>query len=269
MSTITLFPAIVYLSTIFGFLTLVFLLALYKKDNSIMDIVYGPTYLLSGIALLLSYNYAYTPLMFILIGCVLLWSTRLSVRIFRKNYGKPEDKRYQKWREEWNQKGRWYFIVRSYLQIYLLQGTIITLVGLPLLLAFSVNGEPLLPVVLLGAFVFATGLAYETIADLQLDKFIRRKINGDTDQNVMTEGLFRYSRRPNYFGESMIWVGMAIMTVTLPWGVIGLISPILITYIVTRVTGPMLEKIFIQQYPEEYGEYQKNTNYFIPWFPKN
>jgi steroid 5-alpha reductase family enzyme len=84
----------------------------------------------------------------------------------------------------------------------------------------------------------------------------------------MTSGLFHYSRRPNYFGEVLIWVGLATMAYPLPYGAWAVLSPLLIWYIVTRVTGPMLEKIFLEKYPAEYRAYMHSTNYFIPGKPK-
>ncbi len=84
----------------------------------------------------------------------------------------------------------------------------------------------------------------------------------------MTTGLFRYSRRPNYFGETLIWWGLAIMVLPLPFGYLALISPIVITYIVTCVTGPMLEKIFLARNEAEYRAYMETTSYFIPLPPK-
>lgn len=84
----------------------------------------------------------------------------------------------------------------------------------------------------------------------------------------LAEGLFRYSRRPNYFGETLVWWGIATMVLPLPFGYLGLVGPITITYIVTRITGPMLEKIFIEKYNTPYVEYMKQTSYFIPLPPK-
>jgi len=84
----------------------------------------------------------------------------------------------------------------------------------------------------------------------------------------MTRGLFSLSRRPNYFGETLIWWGLAIMVLPLPLGWIAISSPLLITYIVTKVTGPMLEDSFLEKYPEKYQHYMDTTSYFIPWFKK-
>ena len=122
---------------------------------------------------------------------------------------------------------------------------------------------------LVGFVVFCFGLAYETIADIQLDQFIAGKQAGTEPATLMTRGLFSLSRRPNYFGETLIWWGLAIMVLPLPFGYLALISPLVITYIVTKITGPMLEKGFLERYPDEYQTYMDTTSYFIPWFPKN
>jgi steroid 5-alpha reductase family enzyme len=252
--------------------TTVFLAATIKKDNSIMDIVYGPLFLVATSATILLLNLTHS-LAHLMIGLVALWSLRLGVRIHRKNRGAPEDARYAKWRAEWQKQGQLYFLIRSYLQVNILQGVVILVVSLPIILALSYGGswadQPLLIIsTVIGTAVFITGLTLESIADYQLDRFIARKKAGTETATLMKTGLFRYSRRPNYFGESLIWWGMAIITLPLPFGWLALLSPITITYIVTRVTGPMLEKIFLERYPVEYTTYMKETSYFIPLPPK-
>lgn len=247
---------------------LVFIIARLAKDNSVMDIAYGPIYFFAiGGTLLHTMNFASLPT--IVTACMAIWATRLGVRIFLKNKGTPEDARYAAWRAEWMQKGVWYFWLRSFLQINLLQGVIIFIVALPGTIALAHSAEAQLDFALLGLLVFLFGLAYETTADWQLDRFIARKKAGTEPANLMTTGLFRYSRRPNYFGETMVWWGLAIMVLPLPFGWLALLSPLTITYIVTKVTGPMLEKIFLEKYPEEYAKYQQTTSYLIPLPPKH
>ena len=237
------------------------------RDNSVMDIAYGPAFLFASAgAVYLTQNFSLLPT--IVVGCIAAWSIRLGSRIFRKNLGKPEDARYAKWREEWMQKGRAYFLIRSYLQVNLLQVAIILLVVSPAILAVTFAEYMQDGFLVAGFLVFVFGLLYETVADLQLDAFLKRKRAGTEPATLMQSGLFKFSRRPNYFGETLVWWGLAIMVIPLPFGTIALISPLLITYIVTKVTGPMLENIFLEKYPEEYGEYMRTTSYFIPFFPK-
>lgn len=246
---------------------IVFFIARLKRDNSVMDIAYGPAFFVATFgAATLTNNSELLPS--VIIGCIGAWAIRLGSRIFRKNLGKAEDARYAKWREEWMQKGRAYFLARSYLQVNLLQVAIILLVALPAVLALAHPEAFSYSFLITGFAVFVFGLAYEGIADLQLDAFIARKKAGKEESTLMKQGLFKYSRRPNYFGETLVWWGLAIMVLPLPFGSLALISPILITYIVTKVTGPMLEDQFMEKYPEEYGEYKRTTSYFIPLPPK-
>jgi steroid 5-alpha reductase family enzyme len=245
------------------YVSIIFLLAQWKEDNSIMDIAYGPAFLFSiGGAIILTQTYALLPIL--LLTCIALWSIRLSTRIFKNHLGKAEDFRYAKWRAEWSAHGRWYFLLRSYIQINVLQGIIILLIAMPAIISLAFPFSYSLPTLLLGTFVFAGGLLYETIADYQLDRFIARKKTGEETATLMTQGLFKYSRRPNYFGETLVWWGLAIIVIPLHYGWLALISPLLITFIVTKVTGPMLENAFLEKYPKEYVEYMKTTNYLVP-----
>ena len=128
-------PPIYTLSFILSllFTTLVFSIALKKRNNSIMDIAYGLTFLFTSLSL------SYVALMqkhlptisLLLLSLIFMWSMRLSYRIYKRNKGKEEDFRYKVWREEWSKKGKLYFIARSYLQIFVLQAFIISLVLLP------------------------------------------------------------------------------------------------------------------------------------------
>jgi steroid 5-alpha reductase family enzyme len=253
---------------LFIYSILIFIIARITRDNSVMDIAYGPAFLIaSGGALYLGNIYELLPA--VMVGCIAAWAIRLGSRIFRKNLGTPEDARYAKWRNEWMEKGRFYFLVRSYLQVNLLQICLILIILAPAIWALSFPTLYNQWFVLAGFLVFCFGLAYETIADLQLDRFITGKKSGTESAILMTKGLFSLSRRPNYFGETLIWWGLAIMVLPLPFGYIAIISPLVITYIVTRITGPMLETAFLERYPEQYQHYIDTTSYFIPWFKKS
>ena len=247
--------------------SVVFIISHLLKDNSIMDIFYG---LIFFVTAFLAQNITDVRgvLLTLITVCIALWATRLSTRIFLKNAGHKEDARYAKWREEWSKRGRLYFILRSYVQVNLLQGLVILGIMMPFIIAFSRPSEISPVFAILGFIVFAVGLSIESIADWQLDKFIARKKAGTETATLMTKGLFAYSRRPNYFGETFIWWGLAIMVLPLPLGWLALLSPILITYIVTKVTGPMLEQQFLERYGDEYRNYMKTTSYFIPKKPR-
>lgn len=265
MGTNLLTPFETFGTFLFLYICVVFIIAQIRRDNSVMDIAYGPAFFVSALATVWWIG-AISPFPLLIAGLVGIWAMRLAYRIYRKNHHKPEDARYAAWRTEWTEKGMVYFVIRSFLQINLLQGVIIMGIALPFIIAIASTAFPPLPFVLVGLAVYVFGITCESIADYQLDQFLARKRAGTESAVLMTTGLFHYARRPNYFGETLIWWGLAIMVLPLPFGYLALVSPLLITYIVTKVTGPMLEKIFLQKYPTEYREYMATTNYFIPWF---
>jgi len=257
---------------VFGFflliiVSLIFILAQIKKDNSIMDIAYGPIFLISGLATAY-YSESFSVLTTTILVVTAIWASRLGLRIWLKNRGRDEDIRYVNWRNDWMMKGQAYFYLRSYLQINLLQGLIILLISLPLIISITFPESMNYTFLALGSVIFAFGFILESAADYQVDRFLAEKRAGTNKANLLTTGLFRFSRRPNYFGETLIWWGMAVMVLPLPLGFLGILSPLLITYIVTLVTGPMLEKIFLEKYGAEYAAYMKRTNYFVPGLPK-
>ncbi len=246
----------------------VFVVAQYFKDNSVMDIFYGPAFFVAAY-LFLSITKTESVTAFVLLVLIAIWACRLSSRIFIKNIGKPEDPRYAAWRRAWMERGRLYFILRSFLQINLLQGFVILLILTPFIISVSSPHELYVRPLVIGALITLFGIAYESIADWQLDRFLKRKKAGVETKNLMTEGLFKYSRRPNYFGECLVWLGQAVIVLPLPYGWLGLISPLVITYVVTKITGPILEQQFLKKYPEEYQTYMDTTSYLIPLPPKH
>ncbi len=268
MLEIILFNSFVFITFLFIYVTGVFIIAQTKRDNSIMDIAYGPAFFVSALCTYIYTGPGTTASLLILCGMG-IWATRLAIRIGKKNWGKPEDARYAAWRQEWLKKGRWYFIVRSYMQVNILQGIIIFFVSSPFIIAHSAPSDIATFWIIAGTSIYIFGLLYESIADWQLDAFLARKRAGTESAILMTSGLFHYSRRPNYFGETLIWWGFAVIAISLPYGYLAIVSPLLITYIVTKVTGPMLERIFLEKYPTEYRAYMATTNYFLPnWLKK-
>jgi len=250
---------------LFFYMNIAFISSIYKKDNSIADIFYGGGFILiSIISFYLSVN---KSISFVLMLLVVLWGSRLIIRIFLRNYRKPEDYRYKKWREEWGKN----FLLRSYLQIYISQGIVIYIISLPIIFLANFALSPYSIILIsLGIIGWVIGFLFESIADLELDKFIK---NPKNKGKLLTTGLWKYSRHPNYFGESLIWWSIAIFVIggiIFNLGLISiiiLISPLLITYTLLKYSGiPMLEKKAKKK--PGWDEYKKKTSAFIPWFPK-
>ncbi len=248
------FPALV----LWLYMSFLFVVALVRRDNGTADIGYGIGVMVVIFAALL--QTAVSGLATILCALPFLWGTRLATRIFRKNYGKPEDFRYKAWRDAW---GKW-FVVRSYLQIYMLQGLVIFCVALPVLLIIGAPKIPNLLFVTAGITLWLIGFFFEAIGDYQLDRFLKDPANKG---KIMARGLWRYSRHPNYFGESSMWWGIAIAASGLTaYPLLGFVSPILITYLLLFVSGvPMLEKRWAGN--PEWEEYKAKTSVFVPLPP--
>lgn len=253
---------------VLGYTTIIFFLAQFKKDNSIIDIAYGLGFIITGLFLTHSNLLQHSKLSLysiIILTLIIIWGTRLSYRIYKKNKGKDEDFRYKTWREDWNKKGYLYYFSRSYLQIFILQGFIISLVLLPFTLSLSTS-QVSTSGILFGLALWAIGFFFEAVGDRQLDKFIKHKHT--TGHTIMKTGLWKYTRHPNYFGESMMWFGLGYIAYVATGSLFVFISPILITYLLLFVSGiPMLEKKW--EGNEEWEAYKKKTSAFIPLPQKN
>ncbi len=241
----------------------VFIFAIFKKDNSIADICYSYGFMAAAISsLFLNENVSTQKV--IVTYLVLIWGIRLSYRIYMKNAGKPEDFRYAAWRALWMKNGKTYFYTRSLLQVFILQAVIAAVIVSPVVL-FA--GET--KYFYIGVAVWVFGFLFEAIGDYQLDTFIKSNIETGK-RGIMTSGLWRHTRHPNYFGEATMWWGIFIATFTPErWWLI--VSPLLITYLLRFVSGvPMLEKRWDES-PDEnirksWQEYKSKTNAMVPWF---
>jgi steroid 5-alpha reductase family enzyme len=242
------------------FMTLVFLLALRLKDNSIVDVAYGLGFVLIGWSGWVAYG-SDEARQLLLLAMVSLWGLRLAGHIaLRKQNEDGEDPRYRQWRETWGST----FVWRSFLQIYLLQGTVIYLVALPLLLVIHDAGGPLGWLDMLGVLIWLFGFVFEAVGDWQLLKFKRAPGNRG---RIMRYGLWQFTRHPNYFGEAILWWGAFLIALGTLLGWLAIISPLLVNFLLLKVSGiPMLEERYAGN--KEFEEYKKRTKAFFPWFPK-
>jgi steroid 5-alpha reductase family enzyme len=183
-----------------------------------------------------------------------------AIHIHKRNKGKVEDYRYLAWRKEW---GRWFFI-RSYFQVYILQGALLFLVVLPVLLINknSVSAFGFLDII--GVAIWLFGFYFEAVGDAQLARFIK---NSENKGKLMQSGLWAYTRHPNYFGEVTQWWGLWIVALSAPNGLFGIVGPLTITFLILKVSGiPMLEKKMALN--PEFDNYQKRVSIFFPLPPR-
>lgn len=195
----------------------------------------------------------------LILALVAVWALRLATHLTLRNWGQPEDRRYQAIRANHSPGFAW----KSLYLVFGLQAVLAWLISLPLLAAIT-SPAPLGALDILGVFFVLVGLAIETLADLQLTRFRRDPANRG---RVLDEGLWRYSRHPNYFGEACVWWGFGLMAVAAgAWW--ALASPVLMTFLLLRVSGvALLERDIVERRPA-YRDYIVRTSAFIPWPPR-
>ena len=163
-------------------------------------------------------------------------------------------------RANWGER----FPVVSLFTVFLLQGALLLAVSLPLTAgaAFG-NLRPLGPLDAAGVALFAVGLAFEAVGDAQLARFLADPANRG---RVMQDGLWRYTRHPNYFGDALVWWGLGLIGAA-PGAWWTLLGPALMTFLLVRVSGvSLLEKDIAGRRPE-YVAYIRRTSAFLPLPP--
>ncbi len=249
------------LAAVMAYMLAVWLVSLFKKDASIADIFWGPGFvLLAWSAFFLSGGDG--PRRFMVAAMTTLWGLRLFSHLLVRNWGSGEDPRYQKMRFA---HGKHFWIV-SLFTVFLLQGFLLWVISLVVQVALFVES----PVYLtwldgLGIAVWSAGFIFEAIADYQLYRFRSQPSNRG---GVMDRGLWAYSRHPNYFGEMLVWWGFYAIALNRPANAWVILSPILITFLLLKVSGVTLLEKHIKKRRPAYEDYIRRTSAFFPWFPK-
>lgn len=195
----------------------------------------------------------------VLIALILLWGLRLSIYITVRNHGKGEDRRYQAIRAR-NQPN---FEFKSLYLVFILQAVLAAVIVQPVVPILN-GAQDANPLTYAGFALAAFGAIFETVADAQMARFKATRTAQDT---VMDCGLWRYSRHPNYFGEAVFWWGIWIASASMG-GAWTVFSPLLMTWLLTRVSGVPLLEADLQQRSPAYRDYLTTTPRFVPGRPK-
>lgn len=245
---------------IFVYMSLFFVIAMVLKDNGIVDIAWGGGFIL---IVIVTFIQGTPPTMrhFLVNGLVLLWGMRLALHIHARNGQRQgEDFRYANWRQTWGKT----FVWRSFLQIYMLQGALLVLIAAPVIYVNVSRGPELGLLDMMGVLIWLVGFFFEGVGDYQMLEFKKKP---EHQGKIIMHGLWTYTRHPNYFGETTMWWGLYMILLSVPGGWSAIISPLLITILLLKVSGiPMLEVKYEGR--ADWEQYKKRTNAFFPWFPK-
>ena len=286
---IILFDILVYLIhsavVVFGALTVLWAISFAAKDASLVDIFWGFGFLLVA-AVCLYLVPVKTPYLILLAAMPIIWGLRLTLYLGKRNLGHGEDKRYVSMRKRAEKKGvsemKWR--LKTLLSVYWGQGLLIMIVSAPVWVAMATAADTSLDgnviyfrlssqigiLAILGAILWLIGFLFEAIGDAQLAAFLKTNKTYDgplVEKPVMDKGLWKYTRHPNYFGNACMWWGIWIVACAAPFGWATIIGPIIMTLLLTKVSGrDLLERDMGRR--KNYQDYIKRTSGFFPMPPK-
>ena len=238
---------------------LLWLASIFKKDASIMDSFWGLGFVLVSWATYSAVGHV-SQRGLLLAVLVSVWGVRLSGYLTWRKWGKPEDYRYAAMRRHHGSR----FPLVSLLTVFVLQGAIMWVVSLPVQVGIAQPGASQLPA-WIGTSCFLAGLLFETVGDYQLARF---KANPANHGTVMRQGLWRYTRHPNYFGDFLVWWGIYLVAAvsTTWWWIIA--GPSLMSFLLIRVSGVRLLEGSLNTRVAGYQEYVNTTSAFFPLPPR-
>jgi steroid 5-alpha reductase family enzyme len=230
--------------------------------HAIMDTIWSFGFVvIAAVSFGLSAGHGNTTRRVLVLVLTAVWGLRLSAHIFTRNHGKGEDPRYASLLRR-NKGSLARFALRY---IYYAQGRVMLVVSLPLQVAMYERARPGI-VTWVGVALWAIGFAFESIGDAQLRSFKADPANAG---KVMDRGLWRYTRHPNYFGDSCLWFGLWLLACSHWLGVVTVVSPILMTNLLVRFTGKaLLEKVMTRSKGAAYEDYVARTSGFFPRPPR-
>ena len=236
------------------------IVSVFLRNASIVDIVWGLGFVLTAWVARLTGD-GNEARQWLLTALTTLWGLRLAIYLLWRNAGHGEDYRYKSMRKRWGSR----FPLMSLVTVFALQGVLMWIVSLPVQLG-QADATPSLGIVAwIGVAVYALGLFFETVGDAQLATFKADAANAGT---VMSAGLWKYTRHPNYFGDACVWWGLGLIAAETGSGAWGLIGAVVMTILLRRVSGVVLLERSLTKRRAGYDEYIRRTSPFIPLPPK-
>lgn len=243
-----------------GLMGITWLVSIIRRDVSIVDIVWGMGFALVAMAVYWKAG-PDNGMALLPVALTVVWAGRLSIHLAIRNWGSPEDFRYAAMREKW---GRLFPIV-SLFTVFGLQGLIMWIVSLPLQAGIVQTRQPILLLLVAGIGLWLVGVFFETVGDWQLARF---KSDPQNKGQVLKTGLWQYTRHPNYFGDFLVWWGLFLVAVSLSGAWWTMISPLLMSVLLMKVSGVSLLEKTLKKSKSGYADYVRSTNAFFPWWPR-
>ena len=241
------------------FVLIVYAIAQFIKDNSIVDIAWGLGFIIAAGTAFYESGLYFTQNLLVNI-LTLVWGLRLAVYIFVRHRGHGEDYRYKEMRGSWGNN----VALMGLLKVFLPQAIVMFIVAFPVLIINCFPHDGFLLTDIAGAVIWIIGFYFEAIGDMQMYNY---KKDPSNKGKVMNQGLWKFTRHPNYFGEATMWWGIFIIAVPSGYWFISLLSPVVITLLIIKVTGvELLEKKYKDN--PKYQEYIRTTSSFFPMLPK-
>ncbi|MBU1100788.1 MAG: DUF1295 domain-containing protein [Bacteroidetes bacterium] len=241
--------------TVLIFMLIVYVIAQIIKNNSIVDIGWGIGFILIGLSLWIT-NSVVDSVDTLLLLMLVIWGSRLAFHIYLRSRGKGEDFRYAEWRRGWGRSAP----IQALVKVFLFQGILMLIFSSPILTVFASKNDSFGQLQFFGLMIFLTGFIFETVGDYQLVQFKREPANKG---KIISKGLWKLTRHPNYFGEALLWWGIFIFSIGVANWYYGIIGPLLLNFSLVKFSGvPMLEKKYEGR--EDWEIYKRNTPAFIP-----
>jgi steroid 5-alpha reductase family enzyme len=249
------------LGVILMLMTILWIVSIFLKNVSIVDLFWGAGFVITTGFYFISCEGVLLRKI-VVMSLVAVWGTRLSGYLSWRNFGKGEDFRYREFRKSYGEKRYWWI---SYFQTFLLQGVLMWLISSPILGAMFYREQSFPRILDLAALLFwIIGFIFETGGDIQLARFRSDPANKG---KVLDTGLWKYTRHPNYFGDSAVWWGYGLFCLS-AGSYLPALGSVVMTALIIKVSGvALLERSLSEQKPH-YRDYIERTSAFIPWLPK-
>lgn len=228
------------------------------QNHGIMDVAYPLLPLGAACSMAYAFRANFSWWSALLLALTIVWALRLSIQTFGQNVTQEREP-YATWRRRNGNSWLWW----SFFQIHALQGVLIWIWSVSFAFAFGAPRPQPWLLAAVGFVVWLIGFLFEAIADVQLQRF-----KGDTANRgkLLTTGVWSVMRQPNYFGESVMWLGYFVFALAHPFGLLAVVSPAYVTWFMGYGSAGRFKEMHMSRTrPEAWASYVATTPRFFPW----